>query len=451
MRFFTYMFLAFLIILEGNSADAQDSSGDQADFVVEAYVTNDSPFVGEQFEYVFRFHASQRPPDLIDELPDFDGFWLVEISDPEDLSVETIDGRQFFVGERRVVLTPNQEGSLEIGPATLLLPETVFREGARYSTNSVAIEVQPLPVGAPKTFSDAVGQYHAEVSVDQTNVTLGQPITLIMEITGAGNLESLRTPHLDSPTGWRIYTNPTRYTTTNINEFRVGKKTFEWLVIPERTGYLLFPRVEFVFFNPQTQEYVSLVEEPVSISVLPGSGLVELPAFDPEAYELPPLAIKSASKGLRSDSPELGVVLWVLFMIMPILPVSSAAWKYGKQYRRRRQLISRRSNALRRASKRLRQARKRSRFQASEQTMRTIYRFLADKIGCSVGSINGTPINSILTEQQVAPELIAILLDNLMQAESISYAPDELEMDIDPIIAQIMATLVSLDEALTAP
>jgi hypothetical protein len=448
MRRLFYLLLICLFLICAATVTAQNGVESPEDYFVEAFVTNTAPFVGEQIEYIFRFYAHQVPDNLFEELPDFEGFWVLDVDSPNELEVELRAGRQYFFGEYRVTLSPIRADIIIIDPADLVIPETVFQDGAVFSSNLIAISVQPLPPNAPYGFAGAVGQFHADISLDRTLLTLGQPITLAMVVTGAGNLESLPAPKWQFPEGWRLYTNPARYITHDVSGLRMGEKTFEWLVVPERTGSLSFPELQFIFFDSQIGDYQTIVEPSVTIDVLPGDdGLHELPVLGaPSGNEVGVLLLKPVSSNLRTADSGLGWGFGLLWIAAPLVAGICGIWIFGRRYQTYRRLTFRRSTALRRATKRLRRGRRNSPQETGAHITNVIYSYIADRLGHPVKRLKPPMIPGILAKYIPSHEVAQQITHCLNQAEGMRYMPKGVALDNERLIRQGLEALQQLDE-----
>ncbi len=92
-RLIVMYFLLFIVAFGVSSQD----TGQRQDYYVEASVTDETPFIGEQITYVFRLYAASLPDDLTNEMPDFEGFWLSDTTRSIGERVETIDGGQYAI------------------------------------------------------------------------------------------------------------------------------------------------------------------------------------------------------------------------------------------------------------------------------------------------------------------------------------------------------------------
>jgi len=73
-------------------------------------------------------------------------------------------------------------------------------------STELPITVMPLPQeGRPECFDGAIGDFKLSVEASPLEVKAGDPITLKMTIKGAGNLDSVKAPKLQSISGFKAY------------------------------------------------------------------------------------------------------------------------------------------------------------------------------------------------------------------------------------------------------
>ena len=78
-------------------------------------------------------------------------------------------------------------------------PLGIFNSGEQkqisFATDTVNAESLPLPpANAPANFNGAVGHYSMTVTAGPTNVAVGDPITVRVQISGHGALDTLTLP-----------------------------------------------------------------------------------------------------------------------------------------------------------------------------------------------------------------------------------------------------------------
>lgn len=406
------------------------------DYIVEAFISDETPYVGEQILYGFRYYTYTTPAGIFDQLPDFEGFWLTDVYELAGGRVETIDNRQYIVNEVYAEISPVTAGEITIEPAQLEIPETVFGPAQTLVTDPITIDVLPLPAGAPPGFNGAVGQFNATVSLNETRITLGQPVTLTMTVDGTGNLEQLPAPNLPEPPNWRIFTNPARYVTSAIGGLRFGQKVFEWLLIPEQAGSQQFPAFEFVFFDPEQTDYQSITFEGFTVEVFPGADNARaLPTAQPDR-ETAILPIKPVPGSLQPASGVPNAIFWLLWLLAPVITLVVGGTLALRTYQRRQRLYLRRSRALRQALRRLQAARTMETRVGSQQIYQAMQRYLRDKSGG----------NQPQAADHIADEtLLGRLQTILAQAEGKQYVPVGHSEDLSPLVKAAAEALTQVD------
>lgn len=218
--------------------------------------------------------------------PEYPGFFAQNIARFNSaVGQEEIDGVQYTTKVlKRVALFPQQAGILPIEPLRMQLGIEIpgqrstsffFRKKTRpvqTTTNPVEISVRSLPSNAPASFNGAVGTYDLQASVKPTNLTTDDAVTVLMRISGNGDLKRLQPPTLAVADELEVYDPSILDESERENQGEVtGTKTLEYLVLPKEGGqYTITP--EFTYFSVDSAKYVTLKARPTSINVRRGTG-----------------------------------------------------------------------------------------------------------------------------------------------------------------------------------
>jgi tetratricopeptide (TPR) repeat protein len=297
------------------------------------WATPDVAFVGQQVLYqveaVFPDELRlrlPRPPSF--EPPEAAGFWSYDLPEPVAVSLRLSAGAAAEVQQYRRVLFPLAEGRLVIPPARM---QYELRQGIAYTsqlrslaTEPVAIQVLPLPAGAPSAFAGAIGSYTVAAALSALEASPGEPVTLSVTVEGRGNLKALARPALDTIAGFDVYPGAERlelgYGTGGVS----GRKRFEWTLVPRSAGDSPVPGVQYAWFDPDARAY--------RVARTPSMQLaVRLTAANPAADgELAPL---------RTD-PSHPILNWAIgpaFVAAQLIPPLALLGLWlGKRNRRRR-------------------------------------------------------------------------------------------------------------------
>ena len=290
------------------------------DYFVKAEVNDETPYVGQQVTFIVKFyvaHPTENTPTY--RAPEYSGF-LDQVRPSRQEYSESVDDRVYTVYQVSTILYPMMAGDLSIGPATMIVPlESCIdwpsarncpgaflpledRGGADkfdYDTHSIRLTVQPLPQGLPALFSGAVGNFSIVSEVNKAATTVGDPITLLVTISGEGNIEKIPSPIWPDLTDWRSFDESGSHKASVVNGRLTGSRVFELLMIPEAPGTFDLPPVEYSYFDPDAEKYVRISTDPISVEVLPDSEMANSPSSPSEMDA----AIDQATTDIRGIKP----------------------------------------------------------------------------------------------------------------------------------------------------
>ncbi len=231
-------------------------------------------------------------------------------------------GRAYRAVSYPSTLSPTREGLVRLGPAKLRLVTvqtsvrdfgSAFYAPAHLTIPTLEIEARALPPGAPEGFADAVGSFQLSVSAAETEVREGDPVSLNILISGSGNLDTLDCPEPVSKEGWKLYPPSSvelseRRSITGVASFR----QFMRPLVPQPQ----IPPFQLVYFDPDQEEYVRLVSEPISLNLLPSTDPTRGIAAVPPALSMPIeemtdiLGLVDRGAGLLPASDRLDLHRW---------------------------------------------------------------------------------------------------------------------------------------------
>ena len=269
------------------------------DLFITAESSSTSVLEGEPFVVEYRIWTRVDVTNFgMSNVPEPQGFWVEDATPQGQAAVEQLirNGVQYATAVvRRVALVPTRAGSLTIEPigveaqVQVRNPRDSFREvfgrNSAFGTTSVAttvvsnsltIDVRPLPGGRPDPFSGVVGRLSAVASVDRDSVDANDAVTLTVRVNGEGNFRGLTVPILDLPSDFEVFPPEVSETITPTDDGLTGSKTFEWVLIPRAPGRRELPTLAFGYFDEAAGAYRSAATDPVPIIV--AGTVVEGPA-----------------------------------------------------------------------------------------------------------------------------------------------------------------------------
>ena len=300
----------------------------------EAEVDNAAPYIGERVTHTFQFYSTDPTRRPTYAAPDFAGFWNAgEL--PQTDSARNESGRLYRVTRIDTVLFPALAGRAQIEPGSMTVFTGFFGSGREeFPSETVSISVKPLPPGEPPSFRGAVGKYQIQARADKDEAKIGEPVNLTALISGEGNFQNLPAPAWPDAPGWRVYEGDSD-TQSELGPDGVvrGARIYERAFIPESSGELVIPPVEFSYFDPDLEEYVVVSTNAIYVEVAPGADGAAGAAIGDSEGEADAVEdirhIKPISAAARSASEPLGAnPLYLWAWTLPALAVAAAfGWR----------------------------------------------------------------------------------------------------------------------------
>jgi len=161
-----------------------------------------------------------------------------------------------FEYDKKVVF-PSGTGKITVDPFKLLLRRGY--ESMPLTSSAATIEIKPLPGNVPKDFIGGVGQFNVSRTVQAGTFKQGDVFTLLVEVTGVGNLQNIAEPTLSLPKGFVVYGDPI------IKEDFVfgskgaeGKITYEYNIQVTKFGQQTLPETRISYFDPNKEKYCTV-------------------------------------------------------------------------------------------------------------------------------------------------------------------------------------------------
>ena len=226
--------------------------------------------------------------------PVFNGFWSQETEAPQNLNFtrEKV-GNQIYQSAviRRYMLMPQQTGTLTIDPSEMVCQVEVLSRPQRsrsilddlfdmdsyslvkkrLSTGKITVHVSDIPSGAPSSFGGGVGKLSMNVRLTKDSLNANEAASLIIVLSGSGNLNLLENPSVVLPSDFE------RYDAKSTNSFSMGadgysgKKTIEYPFIPRGEGVYEIPPVQYSYFDLSQRRYLTLNSDTITVKVGKGS------------------------------------------------------------------------------------------------------------------------------------------------------------------------------------
>ncbi|MDR2585563.1 MAG: BatD family protein [Prevotellaceae bacterium] len=423
--------------------------------------------------------AIERFEDV--RFPTFNGFWSQEIETPRDINFveENVRGQIYRVAVlRRYVLLPQQTGLLKIDPAELVCLVQVRGNSQRQSmfdiffdnyqtirkrvsTTAVTINVQPLPSGAPTSFTGAVGTYTLSVAAEKDSINAHDAVTIIVRVSGEGNVNMIEAPKLVFPPDFEVYDTRTTDNSRSRGSSISGTKQFEFPVIPRSSGTFTIDPVEFTYWDIAKKSYVTLSSKPLILKVGRGVGSTSAVGYDSGVGQV---AIRTLGHDIRyidTAKPKL-VSLGRLFMgsyrfwgyvAVAIVLFAIAYQLLLKRRERKKDLVSVRSRKANKLAKlRLKRAgellNKDDYAGFYEEAFRALWGYVGDKLGVPPADQTKDRICLLLAERKAPQELISSFLALIESCEFSRYAPAPEAGEMDKVYGNALTLISQLEQTI---
>jgi hypothetical protein len=403
-----------------------------------------------------------------------DGFTVGKMSEPRQSQTQ-VGNRLYRVYVFFFALTPAKTGTLKLGPVDCNSEILVQPRGRRgglgdpfgffdnlmdrrqvtIKAEPITVKIDPLPTqNVPPGFGGAVGKFTMSLVVNPTNVSVGDPITLRIQVSGRGTLDNV---NLALPSGWdkfKLYPPSSKVETTDALGLE-GIKTFEQVVTPQQLEVREVPVVSFAFFDPEERQYKILKQGPTPVLVSPASQ-VNL------AGPSPSTGASSTARGteLANNKSRLGMLSpiaapWLQqprFVGLQLIPV--LIWITSVVYRRRldRLMADPRLRRRRQADRTVREGMKKLRRLAEagqgEDFFVLMFRLMQEQIGASLNlpasAITEADVEDRLRQAGLPETALGNLLSLFQVCDRVRYSRQHSVTDLVGLCQQLETCLAEL-------
>lgn len=417
------------------------------------------------------------------KFPTFNGFWSKETVTVNNLEFkrENVNGTIYNAAlVRQYALIPQQSGTLTIDPAEMVCqlrvrtssgsPLSIFDDffdqyqtiRKRISTPSIQVKVRDLPAGAPASFAGGVGDFKVSAKMSKEGIKSNEAASLIVTITGNGNLSMLEAPKVDFPPDFEVYdlksTDKTSASGTS------GSKTFEFPFIPRSHGDFVIPSIEYTYYDNAHGKYVTTSTGDISVAVEKGE---EIAGGGVAVAGSNRQSVRSLSEDIRyialgdghlrkkdrffAGSPLFYVLMLAIFLAVFIvdrlLRFSRArrADVAGSKNRRANRMARAR---LKSAESYLKQGLGGAYY---EELHKALTGYVSDKLMIPAADLSKDSISEKLRERGVRDESIAALTSLIDQCEFARYAPESEQRQMENEYNEALNAISDIESQLKNP
>lgn len=232
-------------------------------------------YEGESFGISYKIFSKFRLSSLnvLREHESYSGF-IVEQLEEDVQARQTKDANgepRLEYNVKTLSMTATQEGVYEFDPYVVSIPTPLqlnrFSARVQVVDNIEKayhpdIEVLPLPVeGRPENFSGGVGELTFDMVLSRNEVPVNESATIELIVRGLGNIRSIQLPDLNLPDQLEVYAPKDDIEVRATPYGPKGEVSRKFTLVPRYPGSYTIPPIEFVYFDPETEQYVVVQTE----------------------------------------------------------------------------------------------------------------------------------------------------------------------------------------------
>lgn len=282
----TYRTAPITITVSDEPETGHSGQAEARDVWVEAELSENNPFAGQQFTYTFRFYRSVPINEAKFQAPGFKGFSANEVKDRYAYR-KVINGREYAVTEIYIILTPLEAGQRVVEPAVVNVGVIRRRQGRSRSpfddffnrgiveprvlqTEPLKISVRMLPPLPPsQVFSGLVGRFDITAETETTHLAVGDSATLAITVQGKGNIPDAQQPRLVLPEAFKSYADQPEDEIVVDRNGVSGKRVFRTALVPVEPGRYNLEPIQVTYFDVEKEVYQTLQAQLPSLTVVP--------------------------------------------------------------------------------------------------------------------------------------------------------------------------------------
>lgn len=437
---------------ESKSTAVEPSSQDV--FLV-LYLDKTSAVVGEPIKAGLKLYQRADVAGFESaDFPDFDGFWSQETYVPTNIQFtrESYNDQIYNTAVlREYTLIPQHAGTIVIDSAELvcLLNVRVSSGGQsmfdgffddyatvrkKVRTRPINVHVKALPSGAPSSFAGGVGVYTVTASLSRDSLSAHDAASLILKVSGKGNISLLETPKITFPLDVESY--DPKISSNVASNGLSGTKEYEYPFIPRSAGDFEIGPILYSYYDVEQHKYVTIDAGTLNLAV----------SKDGEHEDAPVISSRQGGKKVENrgedirhiytQTPEFAKkgdffvgsrMFWILSVALCVLALVVLI-VFRKAAARRADVVGMKNRkATKMALKRLRFAGtllKKNQYSAFyEELHNALLGYMSDKLNMPVSELSKERMSEVLLQNGVLEAYITELMEILDSCEYARYAP----------------------------
>ena len=418
----------------------------------------------------YKVYTTKNLRQLIGKMPDLVGFHVQEVDLPQQKTFhkERIGKRLYnCVTWSQYVMYPQMTGTLQVPSLTfhgVIQESNSFNPFEAFGIDGgstsfkkdiiapgLAVKVLPLP-SRPADFSGGVGHFNLSAQLNKKEVKSGNPITIRVVVSGAGNLKLIKKPIIQIPKGFEVYDVKTTDKTQLTTKGAEGNMIYDQVVIPHQEGLVAIPPVKFCYYDLAQRKYVTLQTKPMELKVSRGDGSSkDILSVDLPNEDILPLKIGESSLD-KVGNFFFGSVTYYIILILLLGAGGVLSFYYRDRFAHRVDMVLKRGkNANRIASSRLHAAEllmlKNKNLDFYDEVLKTLWGYASDKLNLPVELLSRDNISEQFSKINVPFDVIDNYIAAIDECEYERYAPGDEKGNMKRTLDAAMKAIADMEEA----
>ena len=435
-----------------NSPQARANAIADENLHLVAEISKRDPYLNEAITVIYKLYfSSEISVSNVNEveMPVYSDFWSHLIPIPKlEIKQGQYKGQPYnYVTWRKTVLYPQKTGKLVIAPLTLNVSVDVPTNRRDFFGNRVyqktpkiitagkrTIDVKPLPqAGRPADFDGAVGDFDLNVKFNKTALKSSESFQATVKVSGRGNLKLFSLPQLNAPSSLEVY-EPEHKENVKTNLLGMqGSIEDTYTIVPQYQGNYPIPSVNFSYFDPVKELYVSLKSEeqlidvfegPTAASNQPGVSLPKKKTVNADPY-FDFIKLETVLLPMEQEDFYGSMLFWAL-LISPLALFILFAFLMRRSENHTVDPITQKQRRAARLSKKYLSSAKKvlgdkeNFYNALE---RALHNYLKAKLSIETAEFSKDSISKLLEQKNSQPTTIADFISILEKCEAARYSP----------------------------
>lgn len=441
------------------STHTSDKPVGKDDVFVRIIPSRTTVYEEEPIECVIKLYTKYQIGSFLSvSQPNFDGCLIDEIPVQPSLNeIEHYNGQNYMTAVlKKVLVFPQKSGQLAFNSGKYDISVVQYERvsGGFFATNvpvekeihvapgDLTVNVKPLPSPQPEGFTGAVGQFTIDSRLSSDALRTNEAATMTITISGIGNIRYVKAPEVDFPADFEQYSPRTDIDANVAGNNVRGKLTVEYTFVPQTPGDYTIPPIDFVYFDPDKKEYVTLPIAERNIKVAKGVGTTvsttQVEQKDINASMTDILHIKQGIHDMKA-SHSLYVYsagYWIIWIIL--VAVFAGAIIYTRKMAvRNADVVGRKlAKAGKVGKKRLRLARSfmdsddtKSADRFYEEVLKAMWGYIGDRFRIPSSQLTRQNVSASLSSNNVANDTIDQVVKVLDECEMARYTPSSTSVE----------------------